>query len=167
MLQPLAEQIAYTRWANQLILDAAEKLSAEQFVRPMGSSFASVRDTLVHAMWAEWIWLERWEGRSPREVFAPEDFPTPAGIRERWADIEARRERLVGGLASGDDERRISYVNRRGERWEYTLGQMMQHVVVHSAYHRGQVVTLLRQLGAAAPATDYLVFWDTRTASGA
>jgi uncharacterized damage-inducible protein DinB len=167
VIQSLADQLAYTVWANQQILDAVEKLDAEKFLRPMGSSFSSVRDTLVHAMWAEWIWLERWEGRSPREVFEPKEFPTLASIRERWKEIEARRAALVGRLGDGEDERRISYVNRRDERWEYTLGRMMQHVVIHSAYHRGQVVTLLRQLGASAPATDYLVFIDTRPGSSA
>jgi uncharacterized damage-inducible protein DinB len=166
-MNALPEQFAYTIWANQLVLDAVEKLGAEQFLRPMDSSFSSLRDTLVHLMWAEWIWLERWEGRSPPEVFDPANFPTVASVRERWKEIEARRERLVGRMQSGEEERRLSYVNTRGERWEYTLGQMMQHVVIHSAYHRGQVVTMLRQLGAAAPTTDYLVFVDTKASSGA
>ena len=164
MSDTLADQIEYTCWANGLVVDAVEKLTAEQFVRPMGSSFASVRDTLVHAMWAEWVWLERWEGRSSREVFDPQAFPTLASIRERWTEIETRRQGLIAGMRAGAEARRVSYVNRLGERWEYPLGQMMQHVVIHSAYHRGQVVTLLRQLGASAPTTDYLVYWDTRAA---
>ncbi len=70
-------------------------------------------------------------------------------------------------MPGGAEQQRLGYVNTRGERWEYTLAQMMQHVVIHSAYHRGQVVTLLRQLGAAAPTTDYLVFVDMRAGSGA
>lgn len=162
----LADQLAYTAWANRLVLDAVEKLEAEQFLRPMGSSFASVRDTLVHVMWAEWVWLERWEGRSPADVFDPKAFPTVASVRERWTEIESRRDLLVAAMRGGEEERRVSYVNRRGERWEYSLGQMMQHVVIHAAYHRGQVVTLLRQLGAKAPTTDYLVYRDTRAAAG-
>ena len=99
-------------------------------------------------------------------MFDPQAFPTPRAVRERWAEIERRRSGLLSGMRAGEEERRVSYVNRLGERWEYTLGQMMQHVVIHSAYHRGQVVTLLRQLGATAPTTDYLVYWDTRAATG-
>ena len=163
----LADQLAYTSWANHQVLDAVTTLPAEQFTRGMGSSFASVRDTLVHVMWAEWIWLERWEGRSPREVFDAAVFPTPATIRQRWEEIEAQRDRFLGRMPGGAEQQRLGYVNTRGERWEYTLAQMMQHVVIHSAYHRGQVVTLLRQLGAAAPTTDYLVFVDMRAGSGA
>jgi len=163
----LADQLDYDRWANRLVLDAVARLEPDQFTRAMGSSFSSVRDTLVHAMWAEWLWLERWEGHSPQDSFDPGDFPTLASVRARWEEIEARRDHFLGRLQSGMEQRRQSYVNARGERWEYALGQMMQHLVIHSAYHRGQVVTLLRQLGAATPTTDYLVFLDTRAGSNA
>jgi uncharacterized damage-inducible protein DinB len=47
-----------------------------------------------------------------------------------------------------------------GTPWTYPLWQMLQHLVNHSTYHRGQVTTLLRQLGAGAVATDFLVFID-------
>ena len=47
-----------------------------------------------------------------------------------------------------------------GQRWEYALGHMMQHTANHSSYHRGQVVTLFRQLGKTPEATDFLVFLD-------
>ena len=55
---------------------------------------------------------------------------------------------------------RIPYENLRGQRFEYALGHMMQHVVNHSSYHRGQVVTLLRQLGRTPPNTDFLEYFD-------
>src|SRR5436305_14364840 len=55
----------YNAWANRRSLDAAEKLTGEQFTRQMGSSFSSVRDTLAHIYGAEWIWLERFQGHSP------------------------------------------------------------------------------------------------------
>ena len=54
----------------------------------------------------------------------------------------------------------MRYVNLRGETWEYALWQQMLHVVNHASYHRGQVVTMLRQLGAPPPTTDFLVFYD-------
>ena len=163
---PYAELLDYDRWANHLVLEAVATLTEEQFTRPLGSSFASVRDTLVHALWAEWLWLERWQGRSPREVFDPAAYPTIDEIRRRWEEVEAHRSELLSRLEQGAERRRMSYVNARGERWEYALGEMMQHVVIHSAYHRGQVVTLLRQLGAKAPTTDYLVYIDSKVDAG-
>jgi uncharacterized damage-inducible protein DinB len=47
----------YNAWANHRSLDAAAALGAEQFVKPLGSSFSSVRDTLAHIWGSEWLWL--------------------------------------------------------------------------------------------------------------
>ena len=58
----------YNRWANARMLDAGSKLTAEQFTRDLKSSHRSVRDTLAHVLAAEWIWLERWNGTSPKNV---------------------------------------------------------------------------------------------------
>ena len=56
----------------------------------------------------------------------------------------------------------VSYDNVQGERWRYPLRSMLQHVANHSTYHRGQVVTLLRQLGARASSTVLLLSLDER-----
>ena len=61
----------------------------------------------------------------------------------------------------------VSYVNFQGQKWTYELRDMVKHLVVHSAYHRGQVASLLRQLAVVPPHTDYLVFLDTLPAAGA
>ncbi len=57
---------------------------------------------------------------------------------------------------------RIRYTNIKGETWEYNLEQMVHHLAMHSAFHRGQMATMLRQLGTTPPATDYLVFLDAQ-----
>jgi uncharacterized damage-inducible protein DinB len=54
----------------------------------------------------------------------------------------------------------VAYVNLQGQTWRYPLWRQMYHVVNHSTYHRGQLTTMLRQLGAAPVATDFLVFHD-------
>jgi uncharacterized damage-inducible protein DinB len=60
----------------------------------------------------------------------------------------------------------VAYVNFQGQTWRYPLRDMVQHLVVHSAYHRGQAASLLRQLDAAPPRTDYLVYIDSLGQSG-
>jgi uncharacterized damage-inducible protein DinB len=67
------------------------------------------------------------------------------------------------GLDALDDARLtqvVSYVNLKGESFAYPLGRMLQHVVNHSTYHRGQIATLLRQLGATPLSTDLLLYDD-------
>src|SRR5213593_769436 len=88
----------YNAWASHRSLDAASKLTAEQFVQPMGSSFSSVRDTLAHIYGAEWIWLERFQGRSPSALPNVSLFADVRTLRETWAVHEERLLVFVAGL---------------------------------------------------------------------
>jgi uncharacterized damage-inducible protein DinB len=151
--------LAYSRWANAQILTACEGLGTEPFTRDLRSSYRSIRDTLVHVAWAEWLWLERVHGRSPLEVFDPTDFPTVASVRARWRPVEAGFAAQVADRGA-DVARPVTYTNARGEQWTYRVGQIIRHVVNHATYHRGQVVTLLRQVGTTPPVTDLLIFVD-------
>ena len=159
----IQELYEYNRWANRRVLDAVSKLTADEFTKDLRNSFTSIRDTLAHIMSAEWIWLMRWKGVSPKEMLASSDFPSILLLRKRWAEVEQEQAEFILRVTQELLEAMISYTNTRGERWTYPLRQMMQHVVNHSTYHRGQVITMLRQLGAAPVATDFLLFQDARS----
>ncbi len=152
--------LAYNRWANTQVLDAAARLTSDEFTRDLRSSFPSVRDTLVHILSAEWLWLERWGGNSPAAMPDLGSLGTVAAFRARWREVEAGQHAFLEQLGQADLARVVAYTNFRGEAWRYPLGRMLQHTVNHSTYHRGQVVTLFRQLGAAPNPTDLLVFVD-------
>jgi len=152
----------YNKWANAKMLDVASKLSPEQFTADLQSSHRSVRDTLAHTLAAEWIWLERWKGTSPGALLTAADFPTAESLRARWAQVEKDYTEFFGELSDEALERVIAYKNTKGEQWEYPLGSMIQHLLNHSTYHRGQVTTMLRQLGAEVIPVDLLVFMDVR-----
>jgi len=173
-LEMLRELFDYNYWANAKQLDACAALSAEQFLRPMGSSFSSVRDTLAHLMGAEWIWLERWLGRPARTLpgvpeglpFAEtlkrwhEQFSAVDQIRNRWRVLETELRQFLSGLDEKTLASDFSYVNLQGKAWTYPLWRTLYHLANHGTYHRGQITTLLRQLGASAPTTDYLIMQD-------
>src|SRR5262249_50274796 len=161
-MQPetIRELYLYNRWANQRTLDSVAPLSAENFTREMGNSFSSVRDTLAHILGAEWIWLERWLGRFPTSLLPASDFPAVEALRRRWEVVDHDLNRFLQTLTPGRLQEPLAYLNRAGERFSYPLWQQMAHVVNHSSYHRGQVTTLLRQLGAAPQSTDLLQYYD-------
>jgi uncharacterized damage-inducible protein DinB len=156
----------YSEWANAQVLDAAARLTAEEFTRDLGNSFPSVRDTLAHVLFAEWVWLRRWLGESPRAWKGESQFADVASLRAELAEVAQERAQLLDTLADDALARVVAYTNTKGEEWRYTLGSMMRHVVNHSTYHRGQVTTMLRQLGAHAPSTDLLLYEDL-TSNGA
>lgn len=151
---------SFNQWATTRLIDAARLLSPADLVKDLGTSYGSVRGTFVHTLWAEWIWLRRWRGESPRRVFAVHEFPDLDTIQSRWRNIDDDRQDFIAALTHERLRTPLSYENVQGQRWEYPLVHMMQHVVNHSSYHRGQVVTLLRQLGQTPPATDFLVYFD-------
>ena len=152
----------YCRWANQRTLAAAAKLDSDKFTHSMGNSFSSVRDTLGHILGGEWIWLERWQGRFPTQLLNPADFPTVESLETRWQTVNRDYETFMNSLTPERLDEDLAYLNRAGERYSYPLWQQMVHVVNHSTYHRGQVTTLLRQLGAEPAVTDFLVYYDER-----
>jgi uncharacterized damage-inducible protein DinB len=170
-LGTLRELLDYNYWARDRQLDACASLTEEQFLRPMGNSFSSVRDVLAHLIFAEWVWLERWLGRSPtlaeRQQVAPDKLPTLASVRERWGIGEGKMRSYLTALDEQTLSRPLTYTNFRGQVCTYVLEQTIFHLANHQTYHRGQVTTLLRQLGAEAPATDYLVMQDERIRSQA
>jgi len=158
----------YNAWANHRELDAASALTPEQFVKPLGSSFSSVRDTLAHICGAEWIWLERFQGRSPSSLPDTTQFTDVPGLRTHWDQLEARLLTFVRGLRQTDLDRVLEYKTLKFGVYQNPLWQSMQHVVNHGTYHRGQVTTMLRQQGAQPILTDLMHFYRERaTAAGA
>jgi uncharacterized damage-inducible protein DinB len=158
----------YNTWANRRAMEAAEALTPEQFTKPLGSSFSSVRDTLAHIYGAEWIWLERFQGRSPASLPDVTQFANLASLREQWLGQEARLLGFVRGLEQADLDRAMEYKTLKFGVYRNSLCQSMQHLVNHGTYHRGQVTTLLRQLGAQPILTDLMHFYrEQATAAGA
>jgi uncharacterized damage-inducible protein DinB len=159
-LDSIRELYNYNHWANQRTISSVTPLTHEMFIRSMGNSFGSVRDTLAHIVGAEWIWLERWLGRSPKALLSASDFPTVQALQQRWATVRHDQNQYIQRLVPDRLQDEVSYINTRGERYAYALWRQMVHVVNHSSYHRGQITTLLRQIGAEPVSTDLLVYYD-------
>jgi uncharacterized damage-inducible protein DinB len=166
MITPEDARILFTydSWANRRTLDACAALSSEQFTRDLGSSFRSVRDTLAHIMGAQWIWLERFRGRSPSALLSTDEYPDVARLRTRWTEVQRELVAYVEGLSAADLDRSFDYRDLKGNAYSSVLGHTLQHLANHGTYHRGQVTTMLRQLGAKPVSTDMIGFYRERAA---
>jgi uncharacterized damage-inducible protein DinB len=166
----------YDRWANNRVFQATAALSAEEFTRDLGGSFRSVRDTLVHIIGGEWVWLAYWKEpihsstfltdlRTRREVlFNPDVFPDLSAVQLKWAEVEKEQTEFVDRVTN-----ELLQGMRPFRGTQVRLAHLMQHVANHSTYHRGQVALMMRQLDAEPMATDFHVFLaeglrDTATA---
>jgi uncharacterized damage-inducible protein DinB len=158
--------VDYHYWARDRVLDAVETLAPEQFTRDLGSSFKSVRETLVHTYSAEWAWHSRWRGVSPTSLLKADDYPDVQTIRAHWLDLEKNVCRFLTDLGEAGITRVIEYKLLSGQPGASPFWQMLQHMVNHASYHRGQVTTMLRQLGAApAKSMDMIGFYRERAAA--
>ena len=156
-LDDLKALLDFHYWARDRVLDAAEKLTPEQFLRDMGSSFKSIRDTLAHLYSAEWAWYQRWQGTSPAAPLPFEQFPDVETIRRTWREHESKMRAFLDSLEPADVHRVIDYRLMSGAPGSSPIWQMVQHVVNHGSYHRGQLTTMLRQLGADPPKSVDLI----------
>jgi uncharacterized damage-inducible protein DinB len=158
--QDVARLFAYTRWATEKTLDSVAPLTPEEFHRALGGSFGSIQGTLAHVYGADWVWLERWRGRSPSALPEAQQVPTFDALREKWREVQDAHAAYVEALTPEKIKEKLTYKNFKGEMWTYTIGDVVIHVANHGTYHRGQIATLLRQLGKPAVSTDYLRFLD-------
>ncbi len=155
----LGTLLDYHYWARDRLLEAVEALSPDQFTRDLGSSFRSVRDTLAHLIGAEEAWFLRWKGQSPTALVPADRFSDLNSVRRKWQELEQQVRAFLGEI--GEDVGRVfDYRLLNGKPGASPFWQMLQHVVNHGSYHRGQVVTMLRQLGAGPPKPmDLIAFY--------
>lgn len=155
----------YSGWANARILDAATSLTLDQLNAPGDGAYGSVRETLVHAMSAQWGWLARWQSTRPTVPptgrLDPADFPDVTAIRTRWDEIERATCAYVADVSGDDLDRVVRYVSASGETWAYPLWQQLIHQVNHGTQHRSEVAALLTRYGRSPGELDLLVFIDT------
>lgn len=153
----------YTEWANELAVAAAAQLSDDDLRRDVGISHRSIFGTLVHMAGAEWIWLERWHGRSPAgkeawSLWTPDSCTNLDTLKQRWRDLIDRRAQFVSEVDESRLAAELPFKLLSGDASSMPLISQMQHVVNHATLHRGQVVGMIRQLGIAPPSTDLLFY---------
>jgi uncharacterized damage-inducible protein DinB len=155
----------YHYWARDRVLAAVADISVEEFLAPRGNSFASIRDTLAHTYFAEWAWYSRWQGESPSRLPDLNQFADVAALTSAWTGLEQQVRALIEPMSDGDLQRVSGYRLFSGISASSPMWQMVQHVVNHASYHRGQVTTMLRQAGAQpAKSMDLITFYRERGA---
>lgn len=162
-IQDLRTLLDYHYWARDRMLKALAPVTSEQYLKPMGSSFSSLQDTLGHTYSAEWAWHQRWQGNSPSAQLPSTTFPDVATVTRMWTKTEADVRGFLEALGEGGVDRIFEYRTLAGDPGSSVFWHMLQHMVNHGSYHRGQITTLLRQLGHQPPeSTDLIRFYRTR-----
>jgi uncharacterized damage-inducible protein DinB len=149
---------SYNRWANAKILNAASDVTQEQFLEPASFPHGGLRGTLIHAMFAEWIWRRRWEGASPTRRLKPDDFPNFASLRAFWAEQERLLMEFVDGLTEERLNGEFNYSATDGTPYKRVLWHTMVHLVNHGTQHRSEAAAILTDLGHSPGDIDLIYF---------
>jgi len=147
----LQTHIAYSGWASDLLLHVALSLTEEEQRREFGVSHKSLMGTLEHIFLADRIWYAR--------VVDPSVLESNEAIAVAWPRLQKRWEDWAATLTDADITRVIDYKDMRGNEHRTPLWQIVLHVVNHATLHRGQAMSLLRQLGLAPPPTDLIFYY--------
>jgi len=157
--QEIKKLFAYNAWANSRVFEALSRIPETEYLRDMKSSYASLGATMVHLVGAEKIWLSRLVGKPEASLIGLRDAPTLQSLKSVWEDVAARMARFLAKLDDGGLQKQVAYTTTEGTRFSNSNGQILQHIVNHSSYHRGQIAAMMRQAGAEPANTDLIVFF--------
>jgi len=149
----------YNAWANARILNTTALVSQEQFLAPASFSHGGLRGTLVHTLFAEWIWRQRWERTSPTGWLTPEDFPTFESLHSLWEKEGQALMRFVEKVSEADLDRTFHYKKTGGQPNENVLWHLMVHLVNHGTQHRSEAAAMLTDLGHSPGDIDMILFF--------
>ena len=140
----------YNDWANERLMQMLYRAFGEEtdLRQSEQAVIRAIQETTTHIIAALAIWRSRWQGTSPTAMLDPAEYPNALALRMAFG---AERARFWGFFAGLDTDDRlnevIAYTNTKGEPYRMPLIQMMQHVINHSSYHRGQVTARLIDMG--------------------
>ncbi len=159
MKELLQQYATYNIWANKILFERASKLNEEQVHREIASSFSSVYKTVVHMWQAEDVWWQRLK-LVENPVYLSESF---TGDFNEAITALAKQSQQWAAWVDSATENQIAHVFafiRNKEQFKMKVNDMLLHLFNHATFHRGQLVTLLRQLGETEkiPSTDFSTF---------
>ena len=141
----LRRQFAYDEWANREVLNA---------IRAADGTNQRSLQLMSHILAAELVWLERLKQQPQSVPVWPE--PDLAQCEAQAAKLGGMWLEFLDLITAGDVSQSISYKNSKGEQWTSTIVDILTHVVMHSAYHRGQIASHMRANGQTPAYTDFI-----------
>jgi uncharacterized damage-inducible protein DinB len=145
LISHLQRLFAYDEWANREALNAIRSASPAP-ARSLG--------LLGHIFSAERLWLERLTGQKQSLPVWP--TLTIEQCEAQAAELPALWKQYLAASTEASLARTVSYKNSKGEPWDSRAEDVLLHIVMHSAYHRGQIATDLRASGATPAYTDFI-----------
>lgn len=162
-LQDFQTLFDYHKWATDRALEAASSLPEGLYLKDLGSSHGGIHGTLVHIYAGGRIWLDRWLGKHDATLTTARDIGSLESLKKQWAILRMEQEAFFQGLTEEKLQSAIRYTDTKGYTYSSPLYQLIHQVLNHSTYHRGQIASMLRQLGVKPPNTDLINYYRKKS----
>lgn len=144
--QYFKEIAEYNLWANTIVCDWLEQITDEQWNKEIFSSFNTIKETVLHIISAEKAWLQRFK-KQPVEWLQSTYRGTKDEHIKLWKENSAELKAFIDAFDENDLNKDLDFKRLNGDAYSMPYYQLFAHVVNHATYHRGQLVTMLRQAG--------------------
>jgi|SRR5208283_1086272 len=165
MIKDIRTLFDYDTWATDRTLESVSSVPMDRYLEDLKSSHGGIHGTLVHIYGSSMIWLQRWKGSPTLSSATTSGILSLESLKSHWKEYQADLDSYFGSLDEAKLNGFLSYNDLKSNRQSEPLFQQMQHLINHSSYHRGQIVTMLRQIGSKPIGTDLITFYRTRTAT--
>lgn len=155
----------YNAWAWQRVFPSVTKLSNAHYMLDRGFFWGSIHGMLVHALSAEFTWLQRLYGHSPDALFDPADYADFGAVQAHWQVVNADLLAYVSQLTSDRLNQTVTYHTTSGKRHETAIADILHHLANHSTEHRSQLTPVLYRLNVPTQPLDYIFYVRERVAS--
>ncbi len=153
--------LGYNIWADNLMLNAARRLTPEQLHAPHQMGFGPVFDTLAHIMGAQKTWLTRWQGESPTALPPTSAYQDLDQLAAESDAVHSDLEAFIRGLEPERLNSTITYKTTKGEQHTEPLLLLILHVFNHSTEHRSQVAAMCTMAGHDTGPQDLIHYMRT------
>ncbi|OOC62552.1 DinB family protein [Paenibacillus ihbetae] len=155
MNKQLIQLYDYNVWANERVMDHLDTLPGEVFLREVDLGFKSIAEVISHVVSADNIWFNRIKEEQD-SIPAKKVFTDLKEARQEMDELQSQIRDYVSSLS--DTEKKVSYTMASGRQMENSIAEILQQVVNHGTYHRGNITTMLRSFGYQGVMTDYIAF---------
>jgi uncharacterized damage-inducible protein DinB len=156
------ELAEFSRWADDRVMSWLSQITEETWNQEAVSSFGSIRDTAVHIVSAQNIWLDFWTKAQQPTYLSSEFTGSRAELIDIWTRTSTALNDFIKRYPAADYSTAIQVRKPNGEMNTMEFRKTFPHMINHSTYHRGQLVTLLRQAGFLNLSnTDLFTFYLT------
>lgn len=145
----------YHIWANERLWDHLQSLPEGVFLQEVNLGFTSIAEVFGHLAAAEEVWFARIKEERPPSL-AARPFANMAAARQYLSRLQTGHHEYLASV--GDMGKVVTYHNTAGEAFQNSISEILQQVVNHGTYHRGNITTMLRHLGHKGIITDYIAF---------